>query len=122
MQNSISKPSAYPLPFIRHLDVISPAIDKGDDELLIDIVNLVYKHITLRLYIENEEEFEQLFKLLKESAEKRNLNLFIQVEEKIKEVYSKIKPEEKMQIEDNNFVPRKIVMEKNITDQVRKIA
>jgi len=123
MENAKFKLPAYPLPFIQHLDVIEIAIEKGEDELLLDLANLVEKHINAHLYNQNKEEFDQLFRLLRKSARNRNPNLLSDVEQKIRDIYVTITPPnsnmEIEKVEGEPFVVKKVLVENNLTKRTK---
>lgn len=124
MENPKFKLPAYPLPFIHHLDIIEVAIQKGEDELLVDLANLVKKHINARLFEQNKAEFERLFAMLETSAGNRNPHLHDEVTQLIREIYLIISPPKTtMAVEQNQNAPlelKKILTEINLTERARK--
>ena len=123
MDETKFKLPAYPLPFIHHLDAIEVAIQKGEDSLLIDMAELVQKHINKRLYDQNKDEFERLFQMLEASANSRSPKLHEEVLAKVKSIQKTVSPNnEAMNIEiiEKPLPLKKILAEHNLTERTRK--
>jgi len=117
---------AYPLPFIHHLDIMQEALDKGDNDLVVDIARLVQKHITPRLYEENKAEFDRLFGMLENTASERAPFLHEEVSQIISTMQCIVNPPKEsteMNVEKEESKPlplRKILIENNMRSHAQK--
>ena len=117
---------AYPLPFIHHLDIIQEALDKGDNDLVVDIAQLVQKHLTLRLYEGHRAEFDRLFTMLENTASVRGPSFYEQVSEILLTIQHLVNPpkeQTEMNVEKEESKPlplRKILIENNMKSLAQK--
>jgi hypothetical protein len=110
------------LRFIDFVSQIEPALRKGDQLVLTEILKKIKFNITRPYYENNKENVDKILLIIKESSTGLSSDVQLSITQMIEEIYHKLKPEEVLQEPETSVfrhIPR-VKMGINLTQLVPK--